>query len=321
MARVLIVDDSAFARSRLAQVLKRDGHEVIEADSGTAALKLLKEIRPDLVTVDLLMPEMDGLELIRKIRETDPDLPLAVISADVQKASREEVAASGVSAFFPKTGDPEELLRFVQGLGKESQSFILSLRQKDAFTEMTNLAMGQAASALSVLMDKPVKIRVPHLDIMAASALETFLTQEITAMGAVIMQRFSGVLNGNASLVLSLDDALALVRVLLGTQKDLSQLSSAEQTVLAEVGNIVLNSALAVLGDQMGGRLHIALPLVFLSLSSRVLVEMLLKDTQDGEQAVVLLSRLSIGSMELLCYLILIMTQKQIRLLLDKMGV
>jgi len=320
MARILIVDDSAFARSRLAQVLRKAGHQVAEADGGAAALALMEEFRPDLVTVDLLMPEMDGMELIGRLKERWPQIPVVAVSADVQRSSQEEALAAGALAFFSKTGRPEELLDLIKTIKEESPSRLLSLMQQDAFTEIINLAMGQAAAALSSLMDKPVRLKVPQMEVMEVEALEGYLDGMIPAVGAVILQRFSGALNGSGSLVLPQDHALTLVRLLLGTQKDLGRLSSAEQTVLAEVGNIVLNSALAVLGDRMEGRLNISLPLVFLTLNSRSLTEMILRQTKDSEQAIVLLSRLTIGHIDLLCYLILVLPRKQLQVLLYKMG-
>ncbi len=139
--------------------------------------------------------------------------------------------------------------------------------------------------------------------------------------GAVIQQRFSGDLVGTVSLIFPQEHALLLVRVLLGTQKDLSQLSAAEQTVLSEVGNIVLNSALAVLGDQMGCRLEISLPMIFLAIPGRLLTDRILQETQDREQAIVLMSHLSIGALELICYLVLILSHENIERMLKKLEV
>jgi chemotaxis protein CheC len=321
MATILIVDDSAFARQRLGRVLKARGHQVMEAESGSAALKVLQEFQPDLITVDLLMPEMDGLELIQKIKRLFPALLIAAVSADVQKASQEEALSAGASIFFSKTGDPEDLLEFVRRIEEKSPPAVITPLQQDAFTEIINIAMGQAASGLSTMLQKPVQLTVPRLRMMGVSALDSFLDQEISSVGAVVLQRFSGVVTGTGCMVLPQEHALTLVRVLIGTQKELRQLSSAEQTVLAEVGNIVLNSALAVLGDRIGSRLTISLPMVFLTLTSRSLTEMMLNETVDSEQAVVLLSRLSIGSFDLLCYLIFMLPQKDIDLILDKLGV
>ncbi len=171
MARILIVDDSAYARHRLSHVLQTEGHEVFEADGGVKALGMLEEVRPDLVTVDLLMPEMDGIELIRRIKAVRPDLPVVAVSADVQKASQEEALAAGAAVFISKTAAPADLLDFVRGIPKKEKSFLLSLRQKEAFTEFINIAMGQAASALSTLMEKPVQLRVPRLDIFDVQEL------------------------------------------------------------------------------------------------------------------------------------------------------
>src|SRR5689334_13678242 len=78
---VLVVDDEASARSGLEKLLRQDGYSVASADGGEAALALASEHPPDLVITDLKMPGMDGLELLRRLRENDKDLPVLVATA------------------------------------------------------------------------------------------------------------------------------------------------------------------------------------------------------------------------------------------------
>ncbi len=80
--RVLIADDNAFMRSKLSEILRDAGCQVIgEAGDGVQAVALYAELAPDVVTMDLVMPEMEGLEAIRLIIEADPDARIIVCSA------------------------------------------------------------------------------------------------------------------------------------------------------------------------------------------------------------------------------------------------
>lgn len=74
--KILVVDDSEYARLRIGKILKGGGHEGIEAKDGEEALRLVEETGPQAVTVDLLMPGMDGIEVIRRLRALRPEMPI-----------------------------------------------------------------------------------------------------------------------------------------------------------------------------------------------------------------------------------------------------
>ena len=79
--RVLVVDDEANARTALVELLRDEGYGVETAADGFKALGKMAEFAPDLVLTDLKMPGMDGLQLLAKLREADPDLPVIVMTA------------------------------------------------------------------------------------------------------------------------------------------------------------------------------------------------------------------------------------------------
>jgi len=317
---ILVVDDSAYARKRIAKTLTQAGHIVVEADNAQSALELFAEVHPDLVTVDLLMPGMDGLELTRRLRDLDPAVPIIILSADVQHSTQEQVFAAGASWFIGKTDKPEEILRAVQTLLGGPELVSLSDLQQDAFTEIMNIAMGQAALALEMLLERHVLMKVPQVEILKAAELHHFLKREAQHVGAVVQQKFSGPLNGLAALVLPRDHAQSLVRVLLEAFRDVDELSSAEQTVLAEVGNIVLNAALARLGDQLQTRIHIGLPTVVLNQSCVATVNLLFSAVPDAVHAIVFLSRLTIGEVSVVAFLTLILPQSDVQHLLTHLA-
>jgi CheY-like chemotaxis protein len=81
MKNVLIVDDAAFVRTMLKQVLERNGFEVVgEAENGSVGVRKYKELQPDIVTMDITMPEMDGLEALKVIRKEYPKAKIVMIT-------------------------------------------------------------------------------------------------------------------------------------------------------------------------------------------------------------------------------------------------
>jgi two-component system response regulator HydG len=108
-ARVLVVDDEANARSGLEKLLRLEKYDVDLAEDGLAALEVVGERIPDVVVTDLKMPRMDGLELLARLRETHPDLPVIVVTAfgDVSTAVR--AMREGADHYLVKPVDFDEL--------------------------------------------------------------------------------------------------------------------------------------------------------------------------------------------------------------------
>lgn len=115
MARsVLVVDDAAFMRMMIRNILTGDGYVVHEAVNGRDAVEKYGSIRPDLVTMDITMPEMDGLEAIRRIRQQDPDARVLVVSAMGQQQLIVEALESGALDFVVKPFQPAKVLEKVR---------------------------------------------------------------------------------------------------------------------------------------------------------------------------------------------------------------
>jgi len=82
MKRILVVDDAGFMRASLKMMLERHGHQVVgEAENGLVAVTKYKEIRPDIVTMDITMPVCDGIKAVKMIKEFDPDAKVIMISS------------------------------------------------------------------------------------------------------------------------------------------------------------------------------------------------------------------------------------------------
>lgn len=108
----LIVDDAPDTRTILRALATQRGFEVIEAEDGALALEAARSQRPDLILLDIRMPNMNGLEALEEIREEDPNVSVVIISGESDEATLEEALSLGATNFVHKPFDPEEV-RFV----------------------------------------------------------------------------------------------------------------------------------------------------------------------------------------------------------------
>ena len=103
MKRVLIVDDAAFMRMSLRTMLEKNGfQEIDEAENGSVAVIKYKELNPDIVTMDITMPEMDGIQALKEIRKFDSNCKVIIISAMGQESYVREAVMSGAKGFVVK---------------------------------------------------------------------------------------------------------------------------------------------------------------------------------------------------------------------------
>lgn len=114
MPTILIVDDAAFMRMRCAKLLKDNGFDVIEAGNGVEAVQKYTEARPDAVLLDVTMPEMDGLEALRRIKSVDPNARVAMVTAMGQQAIVMEALKAGARDFVLKPFQPDRILGAVR---------------------------------------------------------------------------------------------------------------------------------------------------------------------------------------------------------------
>lgn len=114
--RVLIVDDAIFMRKMISDILVENGMEIVgEADTGAKAVEKYMELRPDLVTMDIIMPEMNGIDAVRKVMEFDSKARIVMCSALGQQALVQEAIAAGAKDFLIK---PFNAARVVEVIAK-----------------------------------------------------------------------------------------------------------------------------------------------------------------------------------------------------------
>lgn len=113
--RILISDDAAFMRMMIKDILTKAGYEVAgEAENGAKAVERYNELKPDLVLMDITMPEMDGIQALKKIKEGDGNAKVIMCSAMGQQAMVIEAIQSGAKDFIVKPFQPERILEAVQ---------------------------------------------------------------------------------------------------------------------------------------------------------------------------------------------------------------
>ncbi len=111
MAKVLIVDDAAFMRISIKNTLTKNGFEVVgEAENGAIAVEKYKELQPDVVTMDITMPEMSGLDALKAIMALDADAKIIMVSAMGQEAMVRDAVLSGAKGFIVKPFKEDGLL-------------------------------------------------------------------------------------------------------------------------------------------------------------------------------------------------------------------
>jgi two-component system chemotaxis response regulator CheY len=116
MARVLVVDDAAFMRKMVSDALVKGGHEVVgEAGNGVEAISQYQALKPDLVTLDITMPEKDGLAALADIRAADPSAKVVMCSALGQESKVLEAIKLGAKDFVVKPFQPD---RVIEAVGK-----------------------------------------------------------------------------------------------------------------------------------------------------------------------------------------------------------
>lgn len=115
MANILVVDNASFMRSSLKYICEQAGHKVVGmAPDGREAIRLYKELKPDLVTMDILMEEMDGIQALEAIRKDDPAARVVMVTALGQEAKQEEAKRLGAAGYIRKPFKADEITKEIE---------------------------------------------------------------------------------------------------------------------------------------------------------------------------------------------------------------
>ena len=115
MARILVCDDSAFMRMMLKKVLIENGHEIVgEAGDGMEAVQMFRLHKPDLATMDITMPKMDGIQAVTHIHEENPLARIVMVTALGQRAIITDALKAGAADFIVKPFDAEQVVETIK---------------------------------------------------------------------------------------------------------------------------------------------------------------------------------------------------------------
>ncbi len=120
---VLVVDDNASMRAALRGIIKGDGHDVIgEAAEGKTALTLIRQMKPDVVLLDMMMPVMDGLAVLTEIKESGLDISVLVVSGNQDPALMQQAFSLGAIGYVTKPLNPDRILQTFEQIGIVSKA-------------------------------------------------------------------------------------------------------------------------------------------------------------------------------------------------------
>jgi len=115
MSRILIVDDAAFMRMMIKDILTKNGFEVVgEAENGAKAIEKYSELKPDLVVMDITMPEVDGIQAVKEIKKADAGAKIVMCSAMGQQAMVIEAIQAGAKDFIVKPFQADRVIEAVK---------------------------------------------------------------------------------------------------------------------------------------------------------------------------------------------------------------
>ena len=121
--KILVIDDEPGIRCLIAHVLQIDGHQVLTAPNGISGLRLMRREQPDMVITDILMPDQDGLGIIRSVRQESPEVKILAISGGGTVGGVDLLIAAkrlGADATLAKPFMPEQVFESVKGLASAS---------------------------------------------------------------------------------------------------------------------------------------------------------------------------------------------------------
>ena len=159
--KILTVDDEASLTELLSMAMRYEGWEVATAGSGIAAVKAAREVRPDAIVLDMMLPDFDGLEVMRRIRAEQPDVPVIFLTAKDAVDDRVQGLTAGGDDYVTKPFSLEELvarLRALQG-GKQSGGITSLLALAQQLLRVVDLVESAAGNASVNARNAFVKIR------------------------------------------------------------------------------------------------------------------------------------------------------------------
>ena len=272
--RVLICDDSSMARKQMARALPKNWKvDVTFAFDGRSGLEKLRETQSELLFLDLNMPEMDGYEVLKAIREEDLPVLTIVVSGDIQPEARERVRQLGAIDFIKKPTDTGHVTRtlrdygflqpeeFEQSTNKPTTDAPAAVSLADYLQEISNVAMGRSLDLLARLLKVFVKQPIPRVDTITTSELSMAISAADTeTQYSAVCQGFIGAgIAGEAMLLFADANFEEMAKLLL---YDDSNTENLQVEVLMDMSSILFGAFINGISDQLDIKLRLGHPTV-----------------------------------------------------------
>jgi len=295
--KVLIADDSAFMRMILKKILIRNGFtEIVEARNGLEAIEALKTDKPELVLLDIVMPELDGVEVLKRIKEIDANTDVVMLTAVGQKDMRNKCMKLGAMDYILKPFDQENVVEILHRLKQwrgprarsEEINNVLTDLEKDAIREIGLIGAGNAATALSKIIGSPIDIELTYASLEPVIKLPNIIGhRETLAVGINLV--ISGDVKGSILIVFPEKNAHRLANLLM--KRNLStvkKLNNMDKSALKEVGNILAGSCLTAISNLLEIHLIEQLPTIAHSMIGSLIDNISIQIGRRAEQALIL---------------------------------
>ncbi|MBU2971056.1 response regulator [Pseudoalteromonas sp. C2R02] len=258
---ILICDDSRLARRQLARSLPDDWDIQIEyAEHGLHCIEQIRAIKPEILFLDLNMPQMDGYEVLQAIQEQGLEVLTVVVSGDIQPTAHARVIELGAIDFIKKPCSPEKLDEIIEKHGIKDKAIRERLAHKlgeqiepeirDIYQELTNVAMGQAGDLLARLLNVFVKLPIPNVNVLEVSELNMALQSiDANASTSGVCQGFIGGGVSGEALILLNDSSFKEIASLMNYEGEVNE--KVELELLMDIANILIGSVLSGLSKQL----------------------------------------------------------------------
>jgi two-component system chemotaxis response regulator CheY len=227
---VLVVDDAPYIRDLLKELLQSNGYDVIEASNGREALAKYMETKPDLVTLDIMMPEMDGLETLGAIRSIDPNASIIMVTSLEQKSKIEDAIVNGAKGFITKPFKKSDILGVVHKILNGGTFSYKIERIRIVF----NKAMSETMTGLQEVLKEKAEASVKNIDIIHRPKLAKLQLGE--KMFAITFA-LHGESEGRVVITFNFIDARKLIAMMLNT--NVETIGNREEGHLKELFQIV----------------------------------------------------------------------------------